>query len=292
MNQLCGLFSMGKASICPGAPEMASGMLWKMLFVRLEIVKRDGHLRITAILFGGIGAILLGLPYIFHAFGPTEAEVVIWGRICLCMGVALLFSAIGLGRSKKRLAKVALAFGYIVLALLQVPPVVLWFAFHGTGISDGAPPSTFVAHWAYSVPHLVLLGTSLIVVCDVVRAAPPLKTSAHHQSDQGRWRNLSRIWPAPDSLDHKRGIPCSPLLTHQPFQGMITSQLEGTVALWASTLSRIQTRPCKTFTSMVCHFKKRRQYSRTISASPFQTQITRWRRNGSSRWVFQARIGC
>ena len=33
---------------------------------------------------------------------------------------------------------------------------------------------------------------------------------------------------------------------------------------------------------MVCPLKKRRQYSETNSASPFQTQITRWRRNGSS----------
>jgi hypothetical protein len=55
-----------------------------LLFARLEIVKRDGHFRITAMLFGGIGAILLGLPYIFHAFGPTEAEVVIWGEVSLC----------------------------------------------------------------------------------------------------------------------------------------------------------------------------------------------------------------
>jgi hypothetical protein len=134
-------------------------------------------------LFGGFGAILLGLPYIFHAFGPTEAEVVIWGEVSLCMGVVLLFLAIGLGRSKSILAKVALAFGYIILALLQVPPIVLWFAFHSSGISDGTPPSAFVAHWGYSVPHLVLLGASLMVVYDVVRTTPPLKISAHRQSN-------------------------------------------------------------------------------------------------------------
>lgn len=99
------------------------------------------------------------------------------------MGVVLLFLAIGLGRSKSILAKVALAFGYVILALLQVPPVVLWFAFHGSGISDGTPPSTFVAHWGYSVPHLVLLGASLMVVYNVVRATPPLKISAHRQSN-------------------------------------------------------------------------------------------------------------
>jgi hypothetical protein len=153
-----------------------------LLFATLEIVKRDGHLRITAMLFGAIGAILLGLPYIFHAFGPTEAQVVIWGEVSLCMGMVLLFLAVGLGRSKKRLAKVALACGYIILALLQVPPVVLWFAFHGSGISDGTPPSAFVAHWGYSIPHLVLLGASLMVVYHVVWAAPSVKTYAHRES--------------------------------------------------------------------------------------------------------------
>ena len=163
---------------------MASGMLSKLHFVTLEIVKRDGHLQIAAMLFGGFGAILLGLPYIFHAFGPTEAEVVIWGEVSLCMGVVLLFLAIGLGRSKKRLMKVALALGYTILAPLQVPPVVVWFAFHGSGISDGTPPSTFVAHWGYSVPHLVLLGASLLVVYDILRAAPPLKISGHRQYNQ------------------------------------------------------------------------------------------------------------
>ena len=140
-------------------------------------MKRDGHFRIRAVLFCGFGAILLGLPYILHAFGPTEAEVVTWGEVSLCNGAVLLFLPLGLGRSTKRLAKVAVAFSHVLLALLQVPPVVLWFAFHGSGISDGTPPSTFVAHWGYSIPHLVLLGASLMVVYHVARAASPLKIS-------------------------------------------------------------------------------------------------------------------
>jgi hypothetical protein len=40
-------------------------------------------------------------------------------------------------------------------------------------------------------------------------------------------------------------------LTRQPFQGIITSELEGTVALWASILSGIQTRLQETFRNMV-----------------------------------------
>lgn len=106
------------------------------------------------------------------------------GRGFSVHGCGLLFLAICLGCSKKRLAEVALAFGYLSLALLQVPPVALWCAFHGSGISDGTPPSTCVAHWGYSVPHFVLHNASLMVVCDVVRAAPPLKISAHRQSNR------------------------------------------------------------------------------------------------------------
>ena len=115
-------------------------------------------------LIGGIGAILLGLLYIFHAFGPTEAEVVTWGWLSLYVGTCLILLCIGIGRSNKKAAKVFLSLGYIVLVLFQVFPIILWFAFHGSGISDGTPPSAFVAHWLCALPHLVLLMVSLMVL--------------------------------------------------------------------------------------------------------------------------------
>ena len=121
-----------------------------------------------------VRAILLGLPDILHAFGPTEAEVVTWGEVSLYTGAILVVLSIGIGRSQKRPAKVVLAIGSVVLALLQVPPVFLWLAFHGAGISDGAPPSTFVAHWGYSIPHLVLLIVSLMVLYNLVRGEPQI----------------------------------------------------------------------------------------------------------------------
>ena len=120
-------------------------------------------------LIGGIGAILLGLLYIFHAFGPTEAEVVIWGWLSLYMGASLILLSMGIGRSDKKAAKVFLSLGYIGLALFQVVPILLWFAFHGSGISDGAPPSTFVAHWSYSIPHVGLLVVSLMALYQLWR---------------------------------------------------------------------------------------------------------------------------
>ena len=121
-------------------------------------------MKMPMMLAGGIGAILLGLSYIFYAFGPTEAEVVTWGWISLYMGTCLILLSFGIGRSKKRAAKVFLSLAYIGLALLQLVPLILWFTFHGSGISDGIPPSTFIAHWTYSIPHVALLIVRLVVL--------------------------------------------------------------------------------------------------------------------------------
>jgi len=50
--------------------------------------------------------------------------------------------------------------------LLQILPSILWFLFNGTGISDGSPPSDFVASWIYSLPHISigLLGVLCITL--------------------------------------------------------------------------------------------------------------------------------
>lgn len=116
------------------------------------------------------GAILLGVPYIFYAFGPTEAEVVSWGEVSLYTGIILTLLAVVIGRNPRKLFRGVLALGYLFLALLQVLPIFLWFAFHGTGISDGTPPSPFVAHWGYAIPHLVLLIASLVVIASTLKA--------------------------------------------------------------------------------------------------------------------------
>lgn len=120
-------------------------------------------------LAGAAGAALLGLPYLLRAFGPTEAEVVAWGRVSLALGVSLLLLVAALGRCPARAARALLAAGFALAVLLQVPPIVLWPLFHGTGISDGSPPSAFVAHWAYALPHLALLALSLGISWDLAR---------------------------------------------------------------------------------------------------------------------------
>lgn len=126
--------------------------------------------KVAVMLIGGVGAVLLGLPYIFHAFGPTEAEVVSWGEVSLYTGIGLTLLAVVIGRSAKKLFRGVLALGYLFLALLQVLPIYLWFTFHGTGISDGTPPSPFVAHWVYAIPHVVLLIVGLAVIASVFKS--------------------------------------------------------------------------------------------------------------------------
>jgi hypothetical protein len=115
-------------------------------------------------LLGGAGSIALGLAYVLHAFGPTEAEVVLWGRVSFCLGWVAVPLTVGAWRSNSRIINGVTGLGWAILALLQIPPVLLWVAFHGTGISDGTPPSTFVAHWAYSIPHLAVLAASVAMV--------------------------------------------------------------------------------------------------------------------------------
>ena len=127
--------------------------------------------KVVAMLIGSVGAILLGLPYICYAFGPTEAEVASWGEVCLYTGIFLTLLAVVIGRSPKRLFRGILALGYLFLALLQVPPIFLWFAFHGTGISDGSPPSPFVAHWIYAIPHLAILIVSLVATVSMLKGS-------------------------------------------------------------------------------------------------------------------------
>lgn len=119
------------------------------------------------LLLPGIGTILLGLTYAVSLFGPTEAEVRLWGLVSLCAGiVSLLLTGTLIDRTGKA-ARFILSATSLFIAALQILPILLWWQFHdrgiahGGGISDGTPPSSFVAHWAFSVPHIALLGLCL-----------------------------------------------------------------------------------------------------------------------------------
>lgn len=126
--------------------------------------------RMISMYIGALGAILLGFPYIFGAFGPTEAEVQIWGVVSVGIGAFLGLLCLAIGRSNKWIAKVVLTLGYIFLALFQVLPIYLWFVFHGRGISDGTPQSAFVAHWGYSILHMALFVVAIAVPFVIFRS--------------------------------------------------------------------------------------------------------------------------
>jgi len=114
-------------------------------------------------LSGGIGSIIIGIPYVIRVFGPTEAEVAKWGFVSICFGfflstIAIVLIAKGLNRIFSRF----LALCYLILSLLQVPPIMAWFLLSGYGISDTPLPGDFIAHWGYSAPHIFLLFISFI----------------------------------------------------------------------------------------------------------------------------------
>ena len=118
---------------------------------------------------GAVGAIILGFVYIFRAFRPMEAEVVLWGEVSVGLGITLGILALTVGSKRTKLRRLILGLGYAVLVVLQIPPTILWFAFHGSGISDGTPPSPFVAHWGYAIPHIILLAISAFTLYCIFR---------------------------------------------------------------------------------------------------------------------------
>lgn len=100
-------------------------------------------------------ALLLGSLYVSGFFGPTEADVGGWGTYCILAGVCAFVA--GLIRSKRPVLLLIEGLGFGALAVAQIIPIPLWFLFHGEMISDGTPPTPFRAHWAWSLPHILLL---------------------------------------------------------------------------------------------------------------------------------------
>lgn len=103
----------------------------------------------------GLLSVAVGLPYILGLYGPTEAEVRTWGITAIILGCGILVFLVSGGLSIT--AKHILGSMLLIAALIQIPPILLWFIFHGYGISDGTPPSSFVAHWGFSIPHILVL---------------------------------------------------------------------------------------------------------------------------------------
>jgi len=99
-----------------------------------------------------IGNILLGYSYVHEWYGVLESEVQYWGYFSEALGLLLLTSA--WTPLKEILTRVILS----ICLVIQIPPIILWFIFHGSEITDYTPAFSdqFIAHWAFSMPHIIL----------------------------------------------------------------------------------------------------------------------------------------
>ena len=130
-------------------------------------------------LITGISSVLTGLLYLFHVFGPTETEIVMWGKTAILAGSVLCALALVAQLTHPQpIITLSLLVNLMLIALLQIPPIYLWLVSHGSGISDGSPPDAFIAHWIFALPHSVLLILSLIIL---VRLSPWHQTVSKHQ---------------------------------------------------------------------------------------------------------------
>lgn len=110
----------------------------------------------------GVLAIVTGLVYIANLPGLTSdatGTTIRWGWLVLLGGMLALWLAVSSNqgrRSRGVVVGLLMCLGFIFL--LQLPPIVAWFAFHGQVISGG--PVGPMGHWAWSLPHIVLAAAS------------------------------------------------------------------------------------------------------------------------------------
>ncbi|MDH7576981.1 MAG: hypothetical protein QHH75_03960 [Bacillota bacterium] len=122
--------------------------------------------------FIGVGSVVLGLPYALKIFGPTEAVVALWGRTSVFIGILLIISSFALRPVKTKAIKFLLALEFSILALLQVFPIFFWIVMYGQGITDlPYQPGDFIAHWGYSIPHLIIFVNAVLVIYLLLRNA-------------------------------------------------------------------------------------------------------------------------
>ncbi len=101
----------------------------------------------------------VGYTYTHGYYGWVEIAVLVWGYFAQLLGIILfclfLYSFIAFGSSTIKLT-------LFLNIIIQVPPILLWFIFHGGEITEPRN-SQFIAHWAYSLMHIFIL-----VVCVLV----------------------------------------------------------------------------------------------------------------------------
>jgi len=113
----------------------------------------------------GVLAALTGLLYVFRVFGPTEQEVIAWGILSVILGGCVVLFGININIFTN-FVEIGLVF---FLVLIQIPAIILWLLFNGRGISDGSPPSSFIAHWIFAIPHMVIVLLGIILIISLLK---------------------------------------------------------------------------------------------------------------------------
>ena len=116
-----------------------------------------------AVVTGALAAVV-GSLVVARAFGPTEAEVVSWGRLSVVAGLAAIALAFLQRNADRPYLRAATAWALASIASGQVPSIIQWSLFPAAGVSAGLPTSPFVAHWAYALPHAAVLGLALVAL--------------------------------------------------------------------------------------------------------------------------------
>lgn len=124
---------------------------------------RGANLNLNFTMFAtGLIAIGTALPFTVQAYGPTESEVTLWGKLILFSGFcSLIIGMLSRNLLKRQYLRTAVLLGYGLLAIAQIPPIILWILFNGQPMPDNIPPTDFTVNWIYSIPHVLLFGASL-----------------------------------------------------------------------------------------------------------------------------------
>lgn len=101
----------------------------------------------------GIMSIIIGSTYLFELYAKLEGEVQVWGFVTVIFGV---FSVI-LDSTNSTFIRGFLPLNTFIILSLQPLPIYLWFELHNRRISDTTYLGKFVAHWAFSFSHILIL---------------------------------------------------------------------------------------------------------------------------------------